>query len=130
MLSYSLIMLNTDAHNSMQEKKMTKPEFVKNTSPVCPKIPKAYLEDMYDRIVRDKFETETNYIEKVYDRLHLLNLNISVSGIARVLSSAVELIEGHIFIKYCKNRVKSVQRKLYLSPKEDQLLWVDPNKPG
>lgn len=88
-LSFSLIMLNTDAHNPMQEKKMTKPEFVKNTSPVCPKIPKEYLEGMYDRIVRDKFETETNYIEKIYDRLHMLNLNISVSGIARVLNSAV-----------------------------------------
>jgi hypothetical protein len=123
-------MLNTDAHNSMQQKKMTKAEFVKNTSPVCPKISREYLEGMYDRIVRDKFETETNYIEKVYDRLHMLNLNISVSGIARVLNSAVELIQGHIFIKYCRHRVKSVQRKLFLSQKEDQLMWMDPNKPG
>lgn len=44
---------------------------------------------MYDRIVRDKFETETDYIEKIYDRLHMLNLNISVSSIGRVLNSAV-----------------------------------------
>ena len=123
-------MLNTDAHNPMQQKKMTRAEFVKNTSPVCPKIPKEYLEGMYDRIVRDKFETETNYIEKIYDRLHMLNLNISVSGIARILNSAVELIKGHIFIKYCRNSVKSVQRKLFLSQKEDQLLWLDPNKPN
>jgi hypothetical protein len=70
---------------------------------------------MYDRITRDKFETETNYIEKIYDRLHLLNLNISVTGIARVLNSAVELIKGHTFMKYCQSKAKSVIRRIYLS---------------
>jgi hypothetical protein len=126
-LSYSLIMLNTDAHNPMQVQKMTKVEFVRNTSPVCPTIPHTYLEAMYDRIVRDKFETETNYIEKVYDRLHMLNLNVSVTGVARAMNSAVELMKGHIFIKYCQHKAKAVQRKVYLSQGEEQLLWVDPN---
>lgn len=59
----------------------------------------------------------------------MLNLNVPVTGIARVMNSAVELMKGHVFIKYCSHKQKAVQRKVYLSQSEDQLLWVDPNLP-
>ena len=95
---------------------------------MCPGIPKKYLHEMYERIVTDKFLTETNYIEKIYNRLHMLNLNVTVSGLSKVLNSVMELIGGHIFIKFCAGKVKSVQRKIFLSPDEKEIRWIDPNK--
>ena len=130
MLSYSLIMLNTDAHSSHQQTKMTKQQFIKNTSPVCPGILKTYLEGMYDRVTQEKFETETNFIEKIYDRLSMLKVNLNGERVAEILKSSVELLKGHIFIKYCLGVVKSVQRKIFLSDDEKMLKWVDPNKEG
>ena len=121
------MMLNSDAHNPSQQNKMTLAEFIKNTSPVCPGIPKKYLQEMYQRVVQDKFETETSYIEKIYNRLHMLNVNITVSGISKVLNSVMELMEGHLFIKFCAGKIKSLQRKIYLSPDEKEIRWVDAN---
>lgn len=108
-------MLNSDAHNPNQHNKMTLHEFIKNTSPVCPTIPKRYLEEMYERIVNDKFETEVHYVEEIYNRLHMLNLNVTISGLSKVLSNVMELMKGHVFIKFCVNKIKSVQRKVYVS---------------
>ena len=82
---------------------------------------------MYDRIVNDKFETEVNYVEEIYNRLHMLNLNITVSGLSQILSNVMELMKGHIFIKFCVNKVKSVQRKIYISEDEKEIRWVDAN---
>ena len=62
-------MLATDAHNPKQEKKMILTEFIKNTQRPCPSIGKQYLEKIYDRITKDKLETENSYWETIYARL-------------------------------------------------------------
>lgn len=62
-------MLSTDAHNPKQEKKMTCEEFVKNTRRPCPTISEEYLTHIYERISREKFETETDYFATIYGRL-------------------------------------------------------------
>lgn len=72
--AYSIIMLGTDAHNPKQENKMTKEEFIKNTKGACPSIEPEYLSHIYDRITKDKFETENNYLETLYARLRDLSL--------------------------------------------------------
>ena len=61
-LSYSLLMLNTDAHSEMipKNKKMTRVQFVNNNIRVCKGISAEYLGQMYDNIVRSKFETKTD----------------------------------------------------------------------
>ncbi len=55
LLAFSVIMLNTDAHNPAIKKKMSKPDFVKNNTgiPGRKDLPRAYLEKMYDNIVSD-----------------------------------------------------------------------------
>ena len=51
----------------------------------------------------------------MYNRLHMCNLNVTISGLSKILNNVMELIKGHIFIKFCAGKVKSVQRKVYLS---------------
>lgn len=67
-------MLATDAHNPKQQKKMSAADFVKNTQGPCPSIEKKYLENIYNRITKEKFETEINYLQTIYARLKDLDL--------------------------------------------------------
>ena len=62
-LSYSLLMLNTDAHSDLipKHKKMAKATFVTNNYEVCRgAVSMEYLGMMYDNIVKNKFETKTD----------------------------------------------------------------------
>jgi Sec7-like guanine-nucleotide exchange factor len=68
-------MLSTDAHNPKQEKKMTCDEFVNNTRRPCPSISAAYLTHIYERITKEKFETETDYLATIYGRLKDLTVS-------------------------------------------------------
>lgn len=60
----------------------------------------------------------------------MLKVNLTGEKLAEILKESVELVQGHIFIKFCKDKVKSVQRKIFLSEDEKTLMWVDPNKEG
>lgn len=61
-LAFSLIMLNTDAHNPniKQENKMTKAQFVANNRGINngKDLDRAFLEDLYDRIVSQEIAME------------------------------------------------------------------------
>ena len=52
-LAYSVVMLNTDAHNPQVKKKMTKADFVRNNRGINDgaDLPEAFLAALYDRIV-------------------------------------------------------------------------------
>lgn len=71
-ITYSAIMLNVDAHNPQIENKdrMSKKQFVDRTSQCCKgKVSAVYLEEIYDSIVKEKFETHESITEKVYARM-------------------------------------------------------------
>jgi len=57
-LSFSLIMLNTDLHNQSVKNKMTKQDFVRNNRQIDQgkDLPRQYLEDLYDSIKREQFQ--------------------------------------------------------------------------
>ena len=57
-LSYSVIMLNTDAHNPMVKQKMSKAEFLKNNRGIDDgsDVPEAYMSSLYDRITRNEIK--------------------------------------------------------------------------
>jgi hypothetical protein len=62
LLAFSLIMLNTDAHNPAIKHKMTKKAFVANNTGIRGKddIPVSYLEHLYDRIVSNGIKMESD----------------------------------------------------------------------
>ena len=61
-LSFSAIMLATDAHSGVigVKMKMKKQTFVVNNSKICPGVSEEFLEGMYDRIVARKFEMKSD----------------------------------------------------------------------
>ena len=57
-LSYSVIMLNTDAHNPMVKTKMSKSEFLRNNRGIDDggDVPEEYLGNLYDRITSNEIK--------------------------------------------------------------------------
>jgi len=57
-LAFSLIMLNTDAHNASVKNKMTKAGFIKNSTGINNNqdLPDQYLGEIYDRIVKQEIK--------------------------------------------------------------------------
>eukprot|EP00850_Spirogloea_muscicola_P010395 SM000061S19222 [mRNA] locus=s61:207593:216818:+ [translate_table: standard] len=61
-LGYSVIMLNTDAHNPMVKNKMSKAEFIKNNRGIDNNkdLPEEFLSGLYDRIVRNEIKMKAD----------------------------------------------------------------------
>jgi len=57
-LAYSVIMLNTDAHNPMVKQKMSRTDFLKNNRGIDDgsDVPEAYMGALYDRITRNEIK--------------------------------------------------------------------------
>lgn len=57
-LAYSVIMLNTDAHNTMVKDKMSKSDFIRNNRGIDDgkDLPEAYLGTLYDQIVKNEIK--------------------------------------------------------------------------
>lgn len=57
-LAYSVIMLNTDAHNNMVKDKMTKADFIRNNRGIDDgkDLPEEYLGSLYDQIVKNEIK--------------------------------------------------------------------------
>ncbi|KAL0579530.1 guanine nucleotide exchange protein for ADP-robosylation factor [Marasmius crinis-equi] len=57
-LSYSVILLNTDAHNPQIKKRMTKPDFLKNNRGINDgaDLPEEFLSEIYDDIVNNEIK--------------------------------------------------------------------------
>ena len=90
---------------------MSKEDFITNTQRPCPSISAQYLSAIYDRITKDKFETENSCIENLYARLK----DLSMSNLKEAFEFTKDLMKGDVFLKVCKNTNKFVQRKIYLS---------------
>ena len=66
-LAYSVIMLNTDAHNSQVSRKMTKDEFVKNLRGINEgrDLPADYLSQLYDSITSHEIKMTSDSIREM-----------------------------------------------------------------
>ena len=64
-LAYSLIMLSTDAASTKipQRNKMTRQQFVNNNIPIFKTLSVEFFEEIYDRLVKEPFETTVDYVE-------------------------------------------------------------------
>lgn len=55
--------------------------------------------------------------------------DIQTSDFQSTLKLTKELKQGDVFLKVCRNTIKFVQRKIYLSNDEKRIYWVsDPPK--
>jgi len=82
-LSFSLIMLNTDMHNPMAEKRLSKQDFVsmnmrQNTNGVFVEVlPVIELEAMYDRIAAEEIRTSTSSLATKRDQILAQHRNLA-----------------------------------------------------
>ncbi|XP_072962214.1 brefeldin A-inhibited guanine nucleotide-exchange protein 1 [Typha angustifolia] len=63
-LAYSVILLNTDAHNSMVKDKMSKGDFIRNNRGIDDgkDLPEDYLSTLYDQIVKNEIKMSADTI--------------------------------------------------------------------
>eukprot|EP00959_Pyramimonas_sp_CCMP1952_P053340 1115893-Pyramimonas_sp.AAC.1 len=66
-LAYSVIMLNTDAHNPQVKKKMSKEQFVRNNRGIDDgkDLDQSFLERLYDRIVTNEIRMENSAVDEL-----------------------------------------------------------------
>jgi brefeldin A-inhibited guanine nucleotide-exchange protein len=81
-LAYSVIMLNTDAHNPQVKKRMTKPDFIKNNRGINDNtdLPEELLSEIFDEIV-------TNEIRMKDEVEAGPNVAVSGPGLANALAN-------------------------------------------
>lgn len=86
-LAYSVIMLNTDAHNSMVKDKMTKADFVRNNRGIDDgkDLPEEYLGALYDQIVKNEIKMNAESSQPQSKQVNGLNRLLGLDGILNLV---------------------------------------------
>ncbi|KAE8668279.1 Brefeldin A-inhibited guanine nucleotide-exchange protein 4 [Hibiscus syriacus] len=87
-LAYSVIMLNTDAHNSMVKEKMTKYDFIRNNQGVDDgkDLPDEYLCALYDQIVKNEIKMNADSSVPQSFQANSLNKLLGLDGILNLVT--------------------------------------------
>ncbi|KFK30178.1 hypothetical protein AALP_AA7G227800 [Arabis alpina] len=87
-LAYSVIMLNTDAHNNMVKDKMTKADFVRNNRGIDDgkDLPEEYLGSLYDRVVKDEIKMNSDTLAPQSKQVNGLNKLLGLDSILNLVS--------------------------------------------
>mmetsp|Transcript_18408 Transcript_18408/g.46817 ORF Transcript_18408/g.46817 Transcript_18408/m.46817 type:complete len:864 (-) Transcript_18408:146-2737(-) len=106
-LAFSVIMLNTDAHNPAIKKqnKMTKQQFVRNNKGINggKDLPEKFLEDLYARIVKDEIKMEDEgTVLTTAERKGWMNIRTKRKGGFKVWKHRWFLLSGKMLYYYKK----------------------------
>ncbi|XP_039014539.1 brefeldin A-inhibited guanine nucleotide-exchange protein 1-like [Hibiscus syriacus] len=87
-LAYSVIMLNTDAHNNMVKDKMTKSDFIRNNRGIDDgkDLPEEYLGALYDQIVKNEIKMNADSSAPHSKQANSLNKLLGLDGILNLVS--------------------------------------------
>ncbi|XP_022727319.1 brefeldin A-inhibited guanine nucleotide-exchange protein 1-like isoform X3 [Durio zibethinus] len=87
-LAYSVIMLNTDAHNNMVKDKMTKSDFIRNNRGIDDgkDLPEEYLGALYDQIVKNEIKMNADSNVPQSKQANSLNKLLGLDGILNLVS--------------------------------------------
>lgn len=91
-LAYSVIMLNTDAHNSMVKDKMTKADFIRNNRGIDngKDLAEDYLGALYDQIVKNEIRMNANSSAPQSKQENSLNKLLGFDGILNLVWKQTE----------------------------------------
>ncbi|XP_074286322.1 brefeldin A-inhibited guanine nucleotide-exchange protein 1 isoform X2 [Silene latifolia] len=86
-LAYSVIMLNTDAHNNMVKDKMTKADFVRNNRGIDDgkDLPDEFLGTLYDQIVKNEIKMNAENSQPENKQVNGLNRLLGLDGILNLV---------------------------------------------
>ncbi|WCJ28586.1 Brefeldin A-inhibited guanine nucleotide-exchange protein 1 [Euphorbia peplus] len=87
-LAYSVIMLNTDAHNNMVKDKMTKADFIRNNRGIDDgkDLPEEYLSTIYDKIVKHEIKMNADSSAPQSKQANSLNKLLGLDGILNLVT--------------------------------------------
>ncbi|KAJ9183199.1 hypothetical protein P3X46_007098 [Hevea brasiliensis] len=87
-LAYSVIMLNTDAHNSMVKDKMAKADFIRNNRGIDDgkDLPEEYLGTIYDKIVKNEIKMNADSSAPQNKQANSLNKLLGLDGIFNLVN--------------------------------------------
>ncbi|XP_011000850.1 PREDICTED: brefeldin A-inhibited guanine nucleotide-exchange protein 1-like [Populus euphratica] len=87
-LAYSVIMLNTDAHNSMVKDKMSKADFIRNNRGIDDgkDLPEEYLGTLYDQIVKNEIKMSADSSVPQSKQANSLNKLLGLDGILNLVT--------------------------------------------
>ncbi|KAL8540020.1 hypothetical protein ACS0TY_001567 [Phlomoides rotata] len=91
-LAYSVIMLNTDAHNSMVKDKMSKADFIRNNRGIDDgkDLPEDYLGTLYDQIVKNEIKMKADPSAPQSKQGNSLNKLLGLDGILNLVWKQTE----------------------------------------
>eukprot|EP00826_Nyctotherus_ovalis_P006398 TRINITY_DN11508_c0_g3_i2.p1 TRINITY_DN11508_c0_g3~~TRINITY_DN11508_c0_g3_i2.p1 ORF type:complete len:310 (-),score=125.80 TRINITY_DN11508_c0_g3_i2:46-975(-) len=124
-LAYSLIFLNTMNHNPKvpAARRITEEQFIKfNEKAIDPITPKC-LAKIYDRIVREEFKTDTDEVEKIYNKLSMFQADEAAISSKDLLKMTTHvMIAGDTFLKYGRSG-NPHHRHVFLQTEPPRLCW-------
>ncbi|GAV81823.1 Sec7 domain-containing protein/DUF1981 domain-containing protein/Sec7_N domain-containing protein [Cephalotus follicularis] len=87
-LAYSVILLNTDAHNSMVKNKMTKADFIRNNRGIDDgkDLPEEYLGAIYDQIVKNEIKMNAESSAPQSKQANSFNKLLGLDGILNLVN--------------------------------------------
>nr|GEV04209.1 brefeldin A-inhibited guanine nucleotide-exchange protein 1 [Tanacetum cinerariifolium] len=91
-LAYSVIMLNTDAHNSMVKDKMSKTDFIRNNRGIDDgkDLPEDYLGAIYDQIVKNEIKMKAETSVQQSKQTNSVNRLLGLDGILNLVWKQTE----------------------------------------
>ncbi|XP_058213796.1 brefeldin A-inhibited guanine nucleotide-exchange protein 1 isoform X1 [Rhododendron vialii] len=115
-LAYSVIMLNTDAHNNMVKDKMTKADFIRNNRGINDgkDLPEEYLGAIYDQIVRNEIKMTADSSAPQSKQANSLNKLLGLDGILNLVWKQTEekpLGANGVLIKHIQEQFKAKSGK-------------------
>ncbi|XP_022633078.1 brefeldin A-inhibited guanine nucleotide-exchange protein 2 isoform X2 [Vigna radiata var. radiata] len=116
-LAYSVILLNTDAHNPMVKNKMSAEDFIKNNRGIDDgkDVPEEYLRSLYERISRNEIkmkevDLETQQIQAVNSN-KLLGLDSILNIVIRKRGEDSNMETSDDLIRHMQEQFKEKARK-------------------
>ncbi|KAL7082955.1 hypothetical protein ACP275_14G132100 [Erythranthe tilingii] len=115
-LAYSVIMLNTDAHNSMVKDKMTKADFIRNNRGIDDgkDLPEDYLGALYDQIVKNEIKMKAESSVPQSKQGNSLNRLLGLDGILNLVWKQTEekpLSANRNLLKHIQEQFKAKSSK-------------------
>ncbi|XP_050903410.1 brefeldin A-inhibited guanine nucleotide-exchange protein 1 isoform X2 [Lathyrus oleraceus] len=116
-LAYSVIMLNTDAHNNMVKDKMTKADFIRNNRGIDDgkDLPEEYLGALYDKIVRNEIKMKADSSAPQSKQENSFNRLLGLDGILNLVNwkqnEEKAVGANGLLIRHIQEQFKSNSRK-------------------
>ncbi|KAJ7555894.1 hypothetical protein O6H91_05G059700 [Diphasiastrum complanatum] len=110
-LAYSVIMLNTDAHNQMVKNKMSKEEFIRNNRGIDDgnDLPEDFLGSLYDRIVKNEIKMKEDAL--LPTSKNLTNMN-RIPGIDAILNIVIRRPKEENWLEKTDDVIRHMQEQL------------------